>query len=74
WLDTDDWSRFELNQSIISTGALSSRELSEARKKAYRKFYLRPSYIFSRLRDIKTLKNAILTLKNGVNFIKKWIC
>lgn len=40
-LDTRDWSRFELNQAILSTPQLSSAALRTARRRAYRAFYLR---------------------------------
>lgn len=48
---------------------MSGDELSKAVKKAYRKFYLRPSYLISRLLSIKSLSEfAILSLA-GLNIL-----
>jgi hypothetical protein len=55
WLITDDWSRFEINQAIVSTPQLSAEQLEEARKTAFNKFYLQPSYMWSKVTEIRSV-------------------
>lgn len=45
YLDTRDWSRFELNQAVLSTDTLGSAELRRARVRAYLNFYLRTTVL-----------------------------
>lgn len=73
WLTTDDWSEFEINRAIISTGLLSSKELDRLRKKAYIRFYLDPSYIFSRLKKIRNLKDLWTNMRQAFSFMKSWV-
>jgi radical SAM superfamily enzyme YgiQ (UPF0313 family) len=72
-LVTEDWTRFELNQAIISSPSLSSAELHKSRVEAYRRFYLRPKYILGRIKKTKSLKGFILLFRQGFNFTKSWI-
>jgi hypothetical protein len=48
-------------------------QLQEARNRAYREFYLRPSYIFKRLRKIKSLKDLVTNYRQAKDFISSWI-
>jgi len=72
WIRENEWSKYEINQSIIETPRLSQAELKEARRKAYLKFYLRPGYILSigwrfiRKGEIKSL------FKNSLGFLRDW--
>ena len=54
WISTEDYSKYELNQPILNLPTLSSEQLQKARIRAYREFYLRPTYIFKRLRKINS--------------------
>lgn len=72
WLITKDWSKFEINQAIISTPNLSAKELNQARQIAFRQFYLRPSYMWKRLRGAKSLKEVANLALEGFDFLRSW--
>lgn len=73
WLVTDDWRRFELNQAIISTPSLSAEELHKSRIEAYRRFYLRPKYIWGRIKKARSVKDLFLLFRQGASFTRHWI-
>lgn len=52
WLSSNDWSRFEQNQSVLDYPQLSHEAIEELRRKAIRKFYLRPHSLFSLARTV----------------------
>jgi anaerobic magnesium-protoporphyrin IX monomethyl ester cyclase len=45
WLRTTDFDKYDITTPIIETPWLSMKELKEIREKAFRHFYLRPTYI-----------------------------
>lgn len=60
----DDWSKYTFhNLPIFRTEFFSSEEIFKEYKRAHREFYLRPSYIFSRIRLIRSLQD----IKNNIN-------
>lgn len=73
WISTDDYAKYELNQPILNLPGLSMEQLQEARKRAYREFYLRPSYILKRLRKIKGFKDLWVNYRQAKDFISSWI-
>jgi len=73
WITTEDYAKYELNQPILNLPTLSMEQLQEARKRAYREFYLRPSYILRRLRKIKSLSDLITNYRQARDFIQSWI-
>ena len=73
WLNATEWEQFELNQSIVSTDAMSADELKEAKVRAYKRFYLRPRYMLKRLGKIKTFKDLRLTITQGTSFLSEWV-
>lgn len=53
---SDDWEQYaHYGNAVISVGDFSDKDLLEWQKKAFRSFYLRPSYIIPKL--LKTVKN-----------------
>ena len=61
--------------TAYSTGAfihgnVTPELMSEMQKKAYREFYIRPSFIMRRLLRLKTLKDVALTFKGGMEVLK----
>lgn len=58
WIATDDYRKFEQNQSAMNIPGLTWEEMEAARSKAYRKFYLRPSMIGNHLGRLTSLKTA----------------
>ena len=73
WITTEDYAKYELNQPILNLPTLSMEQLQEARKRAYREFYLRPSYILRRLRKIKSLSDLMTNYRQARDFIQSWI-
>lgn len=73
WLITEDWSRFEINQAIISTNELSADELARQRTMAYRTFYLDPRYIGKKLMKLSNLEETKRLFKGGISFLKDWV-
>ena len=68
WITTEDYAKYELNQPILNLPGLSVEQLQEARKWAYREFYLRPSYILKRLRKIKSLGDLVTNYRQARDF------
>ncbi|MBN2054023.1 radical SAM protein [bacterium] len=60
WIVSDDWSRFEQNFSVLTTGMLAAEDVMELRRKAFRKFYMRPKTV---LRTIRRLRSRAQVLK-----------
>lgn len=58
-----------IRQSFISYDHLSKDELETAVRKAYRKFYFRPGYIYKRLRKIRSLHDLYNKVKAAVSII-----
>ena len=73
WITTEDYAKYELNQPILNLPTLSLEQLQEARKRAYREFYLRPSYILKRLRKIKSFGDLLTNYRQARDFISSWI-
>jgi radical SAM superfamily enzyme YgiQ (UPF0313 family) len=73
WITTDDYAKYELNQPILHLPTLSVEQLQEARNMAYRQFYLRPAYIFKRLRKIKSFGDLLTNYRQAKDFISSWI-
>lgn len=45
WINTNDWSRFEQNFSVLDLPGLKAEEVMAWRRRAYRRFYFRPRRI-----------------------------
>ena len=73
WLTTDDWTLFEIDNAIIKTDTLSPEDLHNAKIKAFRAFYLRPTYIIRTVKRIKSPANLARTAIQGIDFLKTWV-
>ena len=73
WITTEDYAKYELNQAILNYPTLTLKQLQEARMNAYREFYLRPSYIWKRLRKIRSLKEFMINYHQAKDFLGSWI-
>jgi radical SAM superfamily enzyme YgiQ (UPF0313 family) len=73
WISTEDYSKYELNQPVLNLPTLSSEQLQKARIRAYREFYLRPTYIFKRLKKIHSWNDFQKTYFQAKDFINSWI-
>ncbi len=73
WLTTKNWEDFEIGKNIVDTPQLSVEELAKLRKSAYLQFYLRPTYIWGRLKKfVKKPKDLWPFLKQAISFFKDW--
>jgi anaerobic magnesium-protoporphyrin IX monomethyl ester cyclase len=73
WIATDDYAKYELNQPVLNMPGLTLEQLQEARKKAYRAFYLRPAYIWKRLKKMRSLKEFLVNFRQARDFLQSWI-
>jgi radical SAM superfamily enzyme YgiQ (UPF0313 family) len=51
-------------------GEVTPGLMSKMQKKAYKEFYLRPSFVVRRLKKMKTLKDFTKTVKGGLEILK----
>ncbi len=73
WITSKNWEDYELGKNIISTPNLPVERLAYWRKRAYLQFYLRPGYIFGRLKKfIKKPKDILPFVKQGLSFLFDW--
>jgi len=61
WVGVDPYREAEINLP-----SMSREELKEMVKKCYREYYLRPSYIWKRLKKIRSLREFIENIKTGI--------
>jgi len=73
WRIAGDYSRYELNQPLLELPTLSLADLALERSRAYREFYLRPSYIGGRLRKVKSPRGLWILIRQGWDFVRHWI-
>ena len=73
WITSKDWSDYELGKNIISTPKLPVERLAYWRKRAYLQFYLRPAYIWGRLKKfVKKPADFWFFAKQAISFMKDW--
>ena len=56
--------------SIINTSYLSPDKLKRLKKKAYRNFYFRPTYILRKIVYVSSLKEFVVLLREGLGILK----
>jgi len=66
------WSKYEINNSLVSYPNLSSERIQIGRKKAYRKFYLRPKYALKKMKEFP-LKDWKKIGLQAYSFFKGWV-
>ena len=54
----------------MGTGILSSDEIMDLKKEAYRRFYLRPEYLWKRLRSINNSTELTTHIREGYQIVK----
>lgn len=74
-LISEDNRKMDQSGSFITldTATLSKEEIVKLRKKAYKSFYLRPTYLWKRLISINSLGQLIVQLKDGIKIIQNVI-
>jgi radical SAM superfamily enzyme YgiQ (UPF0313 family) len=72
WIQSDDWSRFEQNFSVLNTPQLRAEEIMELRRAAYRRFYLRPKLMARTLKQTHSLQQ-LGRLAGSVKDFLTWV-
>lgn len=73
WITTKNWSDFELGKNIISTSKLPVERLAYWRRRAYLQFYLRPAYVWQKLKKfVKKPSDFWYFSKQAISFMKDW--
>lgn len=62
----------DLKKAALADGYWDEERLARALKKAYRSFYLHPSYLIRRLAGLRSWRNLIQLARTGMDFIK-WL-
>lgn len=74
YLSTKDWSLYDpMKKPVFSYPWLTSDEIAYYSTRGLRKFYLRPKYIFSRLKSIKNISEAAAYFRNFMGFMKRYV-
>ena len=77
WLTSEEWADYTSESSLIETPWLSAEEVEEARIRAYREYYYRPSYIVGealkirRWADVKRLARGANSVRARINFFRQ---
>jgi radical SAM superfamily enzyme YgiQ (UPF0313 family) len=77
WLTSDDWADYTAESSLIETPWLTAEEVEDARVRAYREYYYRPSFIVGealkirRLADIKRLARGANSVRARIKFFNQ---
>jgi len=71
WLKYESWEDFDCRKALIETEDLSSKDVEKYRTKAYREFYLRPSYILRTTLGLWNPKEARRILRSAKSIIKR---
>jgi radical SAM superfamily enzyme YgiQ (UPF0313 family) len=67
---SEDWSLFTSRAPVIGTTDLSPEKLHSLIKKAYRRFYFRPRYVFMRLRKLRSAHEIMRTARGLMSALK----
>jgi len=74
WITSKDWGDYELGKNIISTPKLPVERLAYWRRRAYLQFYLRPNYVWGRLRKfVKKPSDFWFFAGQAISFMKDWV-
>jgi len=74
YLLTKDWSLYDpMKKPVFSYPWLTSDEIAYYSRQGLRRFYLRPKYIFSRLKSIRSISEAAAYFRNFIGFMKRYV-
>jgi len=74
YLLTKDWSLYDpMKKPVFSYPSLSSDEIAYYSTYGLRSFYLRPKYIFDRLKSIRSFSEAAIYFNNFIGFLKRYV-
>ena len=72
WINTSDWRMFEQNYSVLDTEKISAKKIMKLRRKAYRKFYIRPKMFFRLFSKVSSVNKLVNLSRTAVDFIS-WV-
>lgn len=70
WIETGDFMNFRQDSAVLDLPGLPPSVVNKYRKKGFRRFYLKPGFIFRMFELIKTAGIG-KTIKEGINFIRR---
>ena len=70
WLKSDNWEDYTVDCPIVEYPNLSREKIAAASKLALKKFYLRPSYIFKKMKQAESGGEWVQLFKSGLNLLK----
>ncbi|MDO8786398.1 MAG: radical SAM protein, partial [Syntrophales bacterium] len=74
YLLTKDWSLYDpMKKPVFSYPRLTSDEIAYYSRHGLRRFYLRPKYIFNRLKSIRSVSETVAYFRNFIGFIKRYV-
>jgi len=65
-----DWTRYDLSKPVMNLPTVSSEKVLDYYKKAYRQFYLRPTYILKRLIKIRDVDDFKKSFRPFISLLK----
>jgi len=71
WLKYESWEDFDCRKALIETDSLSAKDVENYRIKAYREFYLRPSYILRTTLRLWNPKEARRIIRSAKSIIER---
>jgi len=72
WLVAKKWSDYDpIAGSVVSYPSLSNEDINEAIKRGYKRFYLRPVYMWGRLLSARSLAEYEQLVRAGFSLFKK---
>ncbi|MCE9582018.1 MAG: B12-binding domain-containing radical SAM protein [Planctomycetes bacterium] len=72
WIASDDYRKYEQNQSAMDIPGFTSEQIEAERSRAYKRFYLRPSMIGNHLSRLTSLKDIKVFGKMVKQFVS-WV-
>ena len=74
YLSTKDWKLYDpMKKPVFSYPWLTSDEIAYYSTYGLRQFYMRPKYIFSRLKSIRSASEASAYFRNFLGFMKRYV-
>lgn len=74
YLLTKDWSQYDpMQKPVFSYPDLSANEIEYYSRYGLRQFYLRPKYIYGRLKSIRNISEAMNYIHNFTGFMKRYV-
>jgi anaerobic magnesium-protoporphyrin IX monomethyl ester cyclase len=72
YITTRNWEDYEINKAIVSYPNLSNQEIQEIMRKAYRRFYFRPTYALRKFLSFPISKWPSIS-KQAFDYMKGWV-